>query len=156
MELEANIFRYFISLWYLPLVKISKKSMREILHALNDLTWNYPVKHLFLLATVALITVKMSFTHFHSSSFRETYSSIKTMQSISPNYNSVNGVKQIKTTEWNLSQSCTLCQLLKTKTLAPGSKCIKQFFLIFYHYLTYICWVDVIHLTCHVLLKCPW
>ena len=28
LELEANIFRIFISLWYLPLVKISKKSMR--------------------------------------------------------------------------------------------------------------------------------
>ena len=28
LQLEANIFRIFISLWYLPLVKISKKSMR--------------------------------------------------------------------------------------------------------------------------------
>ena len=28
LELEANIFRIFISLWYLPLIKISIKSMR--------------------------------------------------------------------------------------------------------------------------------
>ena len=68
LELEANIFRIFISLWYLPLVKISQKSMMEGCHALDDLTWNYPMKHLLLLATIIMITVKMSFTHFHSSS----------------------------------------------------------------------------------------
>ena len=32
LQLEANIFRIFISLWYLPLVKISKKSYREEAH----------------------------------------------------------------------------------------------------------------------------
>ena len=77
------------------------------------------------------------------------------MQPISPNYNWENGVKQIKITEENLSQSCVLCQLLRTKTLASGSKCIKHFFY-FYHYLPYICWVDVIYLTCLVFLKSPW
>ena len=40
-----------------------------------------------------------------------------------------NGVKQIKITEINLSQSCVLCQLLRTKSLASGSKCIKHFLL---------------------------
>ena len=35
---------------------------------LDGFTWNYPMKHLFLLATVAMITVKMSFTKFHISS----------------------------------------------------------------------------------------
>ena len=35
---------------------------------LDDLTWNYPMKHFFLLATVAMLTVKVYFTHFHSSS----------------------------------------------------------------------------------------
>ena len=86
---------------------------------------------------------------------RETYSFVKIMQPISPNYNWENGVKQIKITEENLSQSCILCQLLRTKTLASGSKCIKHFFY-FYHYLPYICWVDVIYLTCLVFLKSPW
>ena len=33
LELEANIFRIFMSLWYLPVVKISKKSMRWGWHA---------------------------------------------------------------------------------------------------------------------------
>ena len=42
-----------------------------------------------------------------------------------------NGVKQIKTTEENLSRSCILCQLLRTKTLTSGSKHVKQFFFIF-------------------------
>ena len=51
------------------------------------------------------------------------------MQPISPNYNWENGVKQIKITEKNLSQSCILCQLLRTKILSSGSKCIKHFFL---------------------------
>ena len=38
---------------------------------LDNLAWNYPVKHIFLLATVTMITVKMSFSHFHSSSCQE-------------------------------------------------------------------------------------
>ena len=79
-----------------------------------------------LLETVAMITVKMSFTHFHSS--KETYSFIKIMQPISPNYHWENEVKQIKITGENLSQSCILCKLLRTKTLASGSKYIKHFF----------------------------
>ena len=70
LGVEANIFRIFISLWYLPLVKISKKSMRQGWHALDNLTWNYPVKYLFLLVTITMITVKMSFTHFYSSSYQ--------------------------------------------------------------------------------------
>ena len=49
------------------------------------------------------------------------------MQPIIPNYNWENGVKQRKITEENLSQSCVLCQLLRTKTLASGSKYIKRF-----------------------------
>ena len=36
---------------------------------------------------ITMITVKMSFNHFHSSSFQGKYSFIKIMQSISPNYN---------------------------------------------------------------------
>ena len=110
--------------------------------------------HFFLLAPVAIITVKMSFTHFHSSSVRETYSFIKIMQPVNPNYNWENEVKQIKNTEENLSQSCILCQLLRTKTLAPGSWCIKHFFY-FYHYLLQICWMNIIYLTCLVFLKSP-
>ena len=45
------------------------------------------------------------------------------MQPISPNYNWETGVKQIKITEENLPQSCILCQMLMTKTLALGSNC---------------------------------
>ena len=57
--------------------------------------------------------------------------SSKSCKPITPNYNWENGVKQIKITEENLSQSCILCQLLRTKTLTSGSKCIKHFFLIY-------------------------
>ena len=53
------------------------------------------------------------------------------MQPINPNYNWENGVKQIKITEENLSQSFILCQLDKDrqlderiKTLASRSKYI--------------------------------
>ena len=74
----------------------------------------------FLLPTVTMITVKMCFTRVHSSSYQEI------MQPIKPNYNWENEVKQIKISEGNLSQSCILCQLLSTKTLASGSKCIKH------------------------------
>ena len=43
------------------------------------------------------------------------------MQPISTNYNWETGVKLIKITEENLPESCILCQLLRTKTLALGS-----------------------------------
>ena len=81
---------------------------------MDDLTCNYPMKYLFLLATVTVITVKLYFTHFHSSSCQENILE--------------NGIKQIKITEENSSQSFILSQLLTTKTLASGSKCIKHFF----------------------------
>ena len=113
------------------------------------------MKHLFFLATITMITVKRLLPIFIAAVVRETYSFIKIMQPISLNYNWENGVKQIKITEEKLSQSCILCQLLKTKTLASGSKCIKYFFY-FDHYLTYICRVDVIYWTRHVFIKSPW
>ena len=78
------------------------------------------------------------------------------MQPFNPNYNWETGVKQIKITEENLSQSCILCQLVKAKTLTPGSKYIKHFFFYLYCYLPYISWVDVIYLTWLVFLKSPW
>ena len=73
------------------------------------------------------------------------------MHPISPSYGWENGVKQIKITEKNLSQSCVLCQLLRSKTLASGSACIKHFSF-FYHYLPYVCRVNVIYLTRLVLM----
>ena len=114
-----------------------------------------PNEEFFLLETVVMITVKMSFTHFYSGSYQGTHSFIKIMQPISPNYNWENGVKQIKITEENLSQSCILCQLLRTKTLASGSKCMKHFFLFLPLFALYLLrgLVDVIYLTCLVFLK---
>ena len=120
--------------------------------------WNYPMKHFLFLPTVAIvamITFKMFLPIFIAAVVRKTYSFIKIMQPLSSNYNWENGVKQIKITEEYLSQSCILCQLLRTKTLVSGSECIKLFFQ-FYHYLPYICWVDVIYLTCLAFLKSPW
>ena len=84
-----------------------------------------PNEAFFLLAIVAMITVKMSFTHFRNSSCQGN----KIMQPIIPNYNWEIGVKKIKITEENLSRNCILCQLLGAKTLASGSKCVKHFFL---------------------------
>ena len=150
LELEANFFRIFTSLWYLPLVNISKK-----IHGVG-VTWpgwfNMELRNeafFFLLVTIAMITVKMSFTHFHSSSFREIYFFIKIMKPISPNYNWENGVKQIKIIDENLSQSYILCQLLRKKTLASRPKCIKQFFLflpLFALYLLSGC--DLLNMSC--------
>ena len=62
------------------------------------------MKHLFLLATVTMITVKCLLPVFIAAVVRETYSFIKIMQPLSPNYNWENGVKQTKITEENLSQ----------------------------------------------------
>ena len=144
MELDANIFKNFISLWYLPL-------------ELPNETWNYPMKHFLFLptvATVAMITFKMFLPIFIAAVVRKTYSSIKIMQSIGANHNWENWVKQIRLLKKTCHKSCILCQLLRTKALASGSKYIKHFFY-FYYYLPYICWVDVIYLTSHVFLKSP-
>ena len=51
--LEANIFRIFISLWYLP-----------NLWGKGCINLELPNDKSFLLATLAMITIKMSFTHF--------------------------------------------------------------------------------------------
>ena len=106
--------------------------------------FNYPMKLFFSLVIVAMNTVKM-LPIFIAAVVRETSKSskssfIKIMLPISPNYNLENGVKQIKITVENFSQ-LILCQLLRTKNLALGSKCIKHFFN-FYQYLPYICWVE--------------
>ena len=88
----------------------------------------------FLLATVAMITVKI-LPIFIAAIVRETYFFIKIMQPLLKSCNLLvqtiieNGVKQIKITEENLSQSYILCQLLRIKTIVSGSKCIKHFFL---------------------------
>ena len=128
---EGNIFRIFMSLWYLSPVKISKNPWGK-----GDIPWM--IWHgiiqrsiFFLLATVAMITVKISFTHFHRTIFRETHSFMKIIQPISPNYNRKYRVKQIMIIEEKSSQSFILCQLLRTKTLASGSKSIKHYFWIF-------------------------
>ena len=67
----------------------------------------------------------------------EPYSFFKTMQPISPNFNRENGVKQIKNIEENLSQSCILCQLPRTKTLGSG-RYVSSIFFCFYNYLPYL------------------
>ena len=103
-----------------------------------------------LLATVGMITVKILLI-FIAAVARKTYSSIKIMQAISPNFNWENGVKQVKITEENSSKSCILCQLLRAKTLVSGSN--KKMFITI---LPDICWVDVIYLICLVFLKSPW
>ena len=53
------------------------------------------------------------------------------MHSISPNYNWENGVKEIRLLKKICCKGCILSQLLRTKTLALGPKCIKHFFLFF-------------------------
>ena len=80
------------------------------------------------------------------------------MQPISPNYNWENGVKQIKITDENFSQSSFLCQLVRTKTLASEWKCIKHFFFEFLPLFSlYLLsgWVDVTYFTFFAFLKSP-
>ena len=138
----------------IPATDKNFKKIHEVRwHALDDLSWNYRMKQIFLIATVAMITVKISYTHFHSSScqgniFLRLKSCTLLVQTITEN-----GVQQKKITEENLSQSCILCQLLRKNTLASGSKCTKHFFKKFYHYLPYIFWMDEIYLTWLVFLN---
>ena len=148
MELEANIFGIFISLWYLPLVKIPKKIHEIKVTCPGWFNMELPNEAYFLLATVAMITLKI-LPIFKAAVVKKTYSFIKIMQPVSSNYTWENGVKQIKITEENLSQSFMLCQLLKTNTLASGSKYIKHFCLflsLFALYLLIRC--DLFNMSC--------
>ena len=138
------------------LVENSKKSMRKGWHVLDDLTRYYQMRHLFILETVTTITVKCLLPIFIAAVVRETHSFIKIMQPISPNYNWENWVKQIKITEENLSQSFILCQLLRTKTLASGSKCIKHFLLFLPLFALYLLSGCDLFMTCLLFLKSPW
>ena len=96
------------------------------------------MKHLFLLATITMITVKMSFTDFHSSSYQGNIFLHQNHAIYSPNYNWENGVKQIRL----LKESSYL-------RLFSGSKRTKHFFLIF----TTIClisaeWMWLFNMSC--------
>ena len=108
-----------------------------------------PNEACFLLATVAMITLKI-LPIFTAAVVRKTYSFIKIMQAVSSNYNWENGVKQIKISEENLLKSCILLyQLLRTKTLVSGSKWIKhcfQFLPLFAIYLLSEC--DLFNMSC--------
>ena len=77
--------------------------------------WNYPVKHLFLLAIITMITVKISFTHFHSSSCQGNIF-----------------LHQIHV----MSQKLYLVSFAKNKDPSIRVKMHQTFF---YHYLPYIC-----------------
>ena len=71
------------------------------------------------------------------------------MRPNSPNYNLVNQVKPTKITEENLSQSCILRQLLRTKTLALMIKMHQTVFLflpLFALYLLSGC--DLLNMSC--------
>ena len=70
----------------------------------------------------AMVTVKMSFTHFHSCIGNILLH--QTMQPISLNYNWDNGVKQIKITAENLWQSCILCQLQRPQRRGQNASSI--------------------------------
>ena len=82
----------FSCLWYLPLAKISKRSM----------------KHFFLLATNSSNCQGNIFLH--------------QMQLVNPSYNWENGINQIKITKENLCQSCIWCQLLRKYLIAKKHK----------------------------------
>ena len=86
LELEANLFRIFISLWYLPLVKIPKKCSRQEWHVLNNLTGNYTIKHFFPLNNRCYNYCKKNVLPiFIAEVVKKAYSFIKIMKPISPN-----------------------------------------------------------------------
>ena len=102
---------------------------------------------IFLLAAVTMITVKISFSHFHSSSCQGNIFLHQIMQPISPNYNWENGVKKKRIIEENLSQSCILCHLLRTKTQGQnGPTFFKEFLPLFPIYLLSGC--DLFNMSC--------
>ena len=80
---------------------------------------------------------------------RETYSFIKIMQFVSPNYNGENGVKKIRLTEENFSQKLYLVSIAKKKDPNIRVKMHQTFFLflpLFVLYLLSGC--DLFNISC--------
>ena len=88
------------------------------------------MKHFFRLATIAMITVKMSFTHYHSSSSQR----IIFFHQNHATYSSKLSLRKWSSTDKDyrrkfVTKLYVICSMLRAKTLASGSKCIKFFFI---------------------------
>ena len=125
-------------------------------HALDDLTWNYPMKHLFLLAIVAMITVKMSFTHFYSSSCQGNIPSSKSCSLLVQTIIGKMESNRDKDYWRKFVTKLYFVSVAKAKDPSIKVKMHQTFFLKFYYYLPYICWMYVIYLTSFFFLKSPW
>ena len=68
LELETNIFRIFISLWYLPLVKNVKKIHHVLVTCPGWFNMELPYEEFFPLSNHCHDHCQMSLTHFHSGS----------------------------------------------------------------------------------------
>ena len=123
---------------------------------MDDLTWNYPMKKFFLVANFAMITVKMLFTHFHSSSYQ---GNIFLHQNHASCYSKLKLRKGSQTNKDYWRKFVTklyLVSIAKNKDPSIRVKIHQTCFLLFCHYLPYICWVGVIYLICLIFLKSPW
>ena len=103
--------------------------------------------------SAAMVTVKMSFTHFHSCIGNILLH--QTMQPISLNYHWDNGVKQIKITAKKLVTKLYLVSIAKGKDPSIGVKMHPAFFLFLPLFALYPLsgGVDVIYLICLVFIK---
>ena len=117
----------FSGFFHIPIIPTAGKNFKKIHGVRVTCPWSL-WKYLLLIFIAAVV--------------REIYSFNKIMQFISPTYSWENRVKQIKITEENLSQSSILYQLLRTKTIASGSKCIKHFFIFITIYLISAEWMS--------------
>ena len=69
LKLEPNIFKIFTSLWYLPLVTISKKKMLEVRVTCHGwFNMALPSEAFFSLNNSCCEHCRNVYTHFHSSS----------------------------------------------------------------------------------------
>ena len=120
------------------------------------LTRNYPMKHLLLLANIAMITVRKFFIYFHSSSCQGN---------IFLQQNGATYLSKISLRKWSQTDKdhwrkfvtkLYLASIAKDKDPSIRVKMHQHSFFNFYHHLSNICWVDVIYLTRLVFLKPPW
>lgn len=96
--------------------------------------------------------------HFRNSHCYETNHFIKIIELINPIYPWKYGINQVQVTLEKLLYRCVFYTIAKgpsPRTQQRDQNAVKNTQLDFYYYFSYIC-VDLIYLTCLILLKSPW
>ena len=117
------------------------------------------MKNVFLVASIVMVTEKLSFFYFHGTHCKGDKFLYQIIQLINPNYPWKDGVKQIKPTQKKSSQSYILCLIIKVTYPSVRTKNTsrKWFLYVYFRHLSSNSLLDLIcFLTYPVFHKSPW